>query len=86
MKKTSVKQIILVSDDGSTDEIKRGAAIGINGNRVDIDLMNISCSDLINVIIGLLIEICDIGLGDVMGKAVEFYIGDGADAGLQNNT
>lgn len=86
MKKTCVNQIILVNDDGSTDEIKNGAAIGINGNKVDIDLVNISSSDLVNVTLGLLRAISDIGLGDMMDKAIEFYFGDDVDAGLQNNT
>lgn len=86
MKKTCVNQIIMVNDDGSTNEIEKGAAIGISGNQVDIDLVNISYVELVNVAIGLLGAISDIGLGDMMGKAIEFYFGDDADAGLQDNT
>ena len=86
MKRTCVNKIILVNDDGSTKEIEKGAAIGINGNQVDIDLVNISYVELVNVAIGLLGAISDIGLGDMMGKAIEFYFGDDSDAGLQDNT
>lgn len=85
MRKTNVKEIILVNEDGSTDNVESGTVIMVNGNKVSVRVVNMNSSEIINAAIGLIDAIADIGLGDVMSKAVEFRYGDDVDAGLQDN-
>lgn len=77
---TEVKEIIKVMDDGTQHKVEHGTVIEMQGDDINMAFVDVKPVDIVELAIGLVEAVRQLGLGEALKKAIDFYYGEEEDA------